>query len=66
MFGVSYIRLLHQNKKIHKSNLSRSYEARKKLTAVVESSLISLSMSLRNTQPQLSMFENNYKSETIK
>ena len=65
MFGVSYNRLLHQNKKIHKSNLSRSYEARKKLT-VVESSLISLSMSLRNTQPQLSMFENNYKSETIK
>ena len=32
MFGVSYNRLLHQNKKNHKSNLSCSYEARKKLT----------------------------------
>ena len=60
MFGVSYNRLLHQNKKIHKSNLSRSYEARKKLT-VVESSLTSPSILSRNTQPQLSMFENKQK-----
>ena len=59
--GIScYNRLLHQNKKIHKSNLSRSYEARKKLT-VVESSLTLLSILLRNTQPQLSMFENKQK-----
>ena len=60
MFGVSYNRLFHENKKIHKSNLSRSYEARKKLT-VVESCLTPLSILLRNTQPQLSMFENKQK-----
>lgn len=60
MFGVSYNRLSHQNKKIHKSILSRSYEARKKLT-VVESSLTSPPILLRNTQPQLSMFENKQK-----
>lgn len=61
IFGASYDCLLHQNQKIHKSNLSPfKYQAWNKHT-LVESSLTSVSIVLRSIQPQFNMFKNKQK-----
>lgn len=61
IFGASYDCLLHQNQKIHKSNLSPfKYQAWNKHT-LVESSLTSVSIVLRSIQPQFNMFKNIQK-----
>lgn len=61
IFGASYDCLIHQNEKIHKLNLSPYKDQARNKHTFVESSLTSVSIVLRNMQPQFNMFKNKQK-----